>query len=257
MENLFSLKHPHDGHEFNASVQYQETRSLFQRKPALRKLYLEVYQKFARCLLQCPSDGIVLELGSGAGFLKEVIPEVMTSDLLDYPGLDLKVDATKMPFPDSSIRAIFMVNVFHHLPDAAAFLKEADRCLKPGGRIFIVDQHLGVISYPVLKYLHHEPMDRDSKDWTFQTTGPLSGANGALAWMVFKRDLKRFKREFPGLKIVRNEPHTPLRYWWVGGLKSWSLLPGFAFKFATVLDQLLSRITSRLCSFIDIELVKD
>jgi SAM-dependent methyltransferase len=234
----------------------EEIRQIIDRKPSLRTLYSEIYGRFARCLEHCPSEGIALELGSGAGFLKEVIPDVVTSDVVKDPRNDLCVDARKMPFPDQSLRAIFMFNVFHHIPDVAAFLREADRCLMPGGRIFMVDQNLGPISYPILKYLHHEPIDRHAEDWAFESSGPMSGANGALAWMVFRRDSARLRREYPNLRLLRYEPHTPFRYWWSGGLKRWSLLPRWAFGFATRVDRALCRIWPILGSFVDVELVR-
>ncbi len=65
---------------------------------------------------------------------------------------------------------------------------------------------------PILRYAHHEPSDPGAREWRFKTTGPLSGANGALTWIVFRRDRERFERQFPELGLERYEPHTPLRY---------------------------------------------
>jgi SAM-dependent methyltransferase len=234
----------------------EELRSRVASKPGLKLLYEETYAKYAACLRRCPTQGIALELGSGASFAKDVLPDLVTSDVIAYDGIDRIVDATKMPFEDASVRAIFMSNVFHHIPDAAAFLHEAERCLVPGGRVLIVDQHVGLISSPILKAAHHEPFRPWSRDWSFETSGPLSGANGALAWIVFQRDRKKFEREFAGLHVERYEPHTPLRYWLSGGLRDWSLLPGWAFSGATRLDELLTRASRALASFVDIELVR-
>jgi len=225
------------------------------RKAALRRLYEEAYGKYAACLARCPPRGVVLELGTGAGFAARRIPGLITSDVLRYDGLDLVADGTFLPFADGSLRLVCMLNVFHHIPDAAAFLSEVQRCLVPGGRLFLVDQHPGLISSPVLRYLHHEPFRPDA-DWRFAGTGPLSGANGALAWIVFVRDRDRFRAAFPGLELVLYAPHTPLRYWLAGGLKGWSLLPGWAFAAATRLDALLVRASPRFGSFVDIELVR-
>jgi SAM-dependent methyltransferase len=230
-----------------------EVRTLIQRKAALRHYYLEVYEKYAACLRRCPSEGIALELGSGAGFIKSEIPDVMTSDVLPYAGIDRVVDATRMPFEDQSLRAILMMNVFHHIPDAEAFLREASRCLKPGARIYMLDQHVNWFSRFVYRHAHHEPFDPDAKEWRFESTGPLSGANGALATIVFERDRDRFERLHPELRLEVFRPHTPLRYWLAGGLKRWSLLPGWGFSAATFLEQKLS---PGFGCFVDIEIVK-
>lgn len=233
-----------------------ELRQRIRRKPALRMFYLEVYAKYAAVIARCPGEGLVVELGTGGGFSKEVIPEIVTSDTISYDGIDRVVDATQMPFAKCSVRAILMMNVFHHIPDVAAFLKEAARVLIPGGRLFMVDQHPGWIARPILKWVHHEGFDDRVAAWKFQSSGPLSGANGALAWIVFQRDRAQFERQFPELRVLRYEPHTPLRYWLSGGLKAWSLLPGWTVSSATKLDAFLMRLTPQLGSFVDIEIEK-
>ena len=233
-----------------------EIAGILSQKASLRALYLESYEKYRGILAQCPPDGVALEIGSGAGFLREVLPEVVTSDVLPYAGIDRVVDARDLPFGDGELRALFMVNVLHHIPDCGAFFAELVRCLKPGGRALLIDVHPGLICLFVLKFGIHEPYNPDAKDWAFDSSGPLTGANTALAHMIFKRDRKLFEERFPELGIVRYHPHTPLRYWLTGGLKSWSLLPGWAFPAATHFDRALAYLCPWLASFVDIELVR-
>jgi SAM-dependent methyltransferase len=234
-----------------------EIRRIIQGKAALRRFYEDVYKKYGECLERCPRQGKVLELGSGAGFVKEVIPEVITSDILPYQNVDMVADATHLSFPDESLRCIYLLNVFHHIPDVGSFLLEAQRCLVPGGRLFIVDHHMGYISMPLLKYMHHEPFELDAKDWQFDTTGPLSGANSALAWIVFCRDLKKYQQLCPRLKLVAYQPHTPLQYWMSGGLKRWNLIPDWAIDFVINIDKILIGVSSKFGSFVNIELLKE
>jgi SAM-dependent methyltransferase len=234
----------------------QEIRDLIQRKPLLKELYRESYERFRAVVDRSPPKGLVLELGSGGGFIKDVVPETITSDTLPYAGVDLVVNATRMPFKDGELRAVYMLNVFHHIPDVRAFFRELERCLTPGGRVLIADQHRGWISEPILRHAHHEPYRPEAKDWAFDSTGPLSGANGALAWIVFTRDRGRFEREFPGLQIAYQKAHTPLRYWIAGGLKTWSLAPRWSHRPLAFMDRALSRALPSLSSFVDIELVR-
>ena len=231
-------------------------RRVIQGKPALRRLYREIYDRYAALLARCPAPGLAVELGAGGGFAKAVLPAVVATDVIPYAGLDLVADGTRMPFADGSLRALFLLNVFHHLPDAAAFLREAERCLRPGGRVLIVDQYPGWIGAPIYRWLHHEPYDARAAGWQFPSTGPLSDANGALAWIVFERDRARLLREHPRLRLDAFVRHTPLRYWLAGGLKRWSLLPGPLFGLATALDRTLAALLPRCASFVDIELCR-
>jgi SAM-dependent methyltransferase len=226
------------------------------RKAFLRRLYREFYDRYAECLARCPAEGLALELGSGAGFAREVVPGVLTSDVIPYPGVERVIDGTRMPFAEASLRAIFLLNVFHHIPDPEAFLREAERCLVPGGRMLIIDQHPGALASPIYRHLHHEPFRPEATTWAFASSGPLSGANGALAWIVFQRDRARFHELFPGLRLERYDPHTPLRYWLAGGLKRWSVAPGWSFPLASSLDRLLLRVSPDLGSFVDVEVVR-
>lgn len=235
---------------------YHEVRRRIEGKPSLNRFYREVYHEYQSCLKRCPQQGIALELGSGAGFAKQIIPSLVTSDILSYEGVDQVIDGTNLPFVDCSLRMVCMMNVLHHIADVGAFLCEAQRCLVPGGRIFIADQHVGLISKPILRYLHHEPFLPDAKEWSFGSTGALSDANGALAWIVFDRDQELFKRLYPLLNLCRYQPFAPLRYWLAGGLKRWSMLPQWAFGIAKRTDQLLISISPRLGSFVYIEVVK-
>jgi SAM-dependent methyltransferase len=235
----------------------EELRRLIRRKTALRRLYLETYGRYAACLRRCPEGGLAVELGSGAGFVKEVLPEVVTTDVLEYPHVDRRVDGRNMPFADGSVRALFLLNALHHIPDVGAFLRECGRVLKPGGRVLAVEPYPGWIGGFVMKHLHHEPFDADAAEWSFPSKGPLSDANGALAWIVFERDRERFRREHGKLRLAAFDRHTPLRYWLAGGLKRWSLLPGPLFPLATAFDRALIAISPRCASFVDIELVRE
>lgn len=233
-----------------------EIRETILSKPSLTALYREFYDRYLHALQRAQVSGLAVEIGAGAGFSADVVPELVASDILAYPKLDVVFDATRMPFADGSLRFICMLNVFHHIPDVGAFLSEAQRGLAPGGRILILDQHRGWISRWILAYAHGEPYDDRTLDWHFTTTGPLSGANGALAWIVFRRDLARFHHLFRNLKVIRYRPHTPLRYWLTGGLKSWNLLPPWLFPLASFVDSMLLSVNENFGSFVEIEIVK-
>ncbi|MCD6393924.1 MAG: methyltransferase type 11, partial [Planctomycetes bacterium] len=78
---------------------------IIRRKPFLRKLYRDFYGEFQKAIPEY-ANKVIVEIGSGGGFLKEVIPNATTSDVFDLPDIDMVFSALEMPFEDSSIDAI-------------------------------------------------------------------------------------------------------------------------------------------------------
>src|SRR5688572_20807566 len=153
-------------------------REIIQAKPFLRRIYHEWYSMLAKDLPV--GEGRVLELGSGAGFLPEVVAETITSEVFVCPGIDVVLDGLRMPLADASLRAVVMTNVFHHLPDVRRFLREATRTVRAGGVVAMIEPWNSTWSNFIYTRLHHEPFHPDAAQWEFDPTGPLSGANEAL-----------------------------------------------------------------------------
>ena len=85
----------------------------------------------------------ILEIGSGRGYLQDVV--------VDYTGLDLSpavapnyrkpfiaASATDMPFPDNSFDAGWTVWVLEHIPTPQKALEEMRRVVKPGGVLLLI-----------------------------------------------------------------------------------------------------------------------
>ncbi|MGB7437942.1 MAG: methyltransferase domain-containing protein [Candidatus Acidiferrum sp.] len=203
----------------------QLRRDIIASKPFLRAIYDEWYTLLAESLP--PGKGVVVELGSGAGYCARFIPGLVTSEVFPCPGVQIAANATQLPFASSSLLAIVMSNVFHHLPDVRRFLAEAARCLQPGGKILMIEPWVTPWSRVIYSHLHHEPFQPDAREWTFPSSGPLSGANGALPWIVFARDRAKFAVEFPQFSIEQVRPFLPFRYLVSGGVAMRNLMPGF------------------------------
>ena len=204
-------------------------RRVLQRKVILRSLFEKFYQECRSMDLRffdaCP--GIRIEIGSGAGIIRDFFPDVITSDIKQLPFVEIVLTADRLPFADCSIRAIYAINVFHHLPSPTRFLNEALRVLHSGGGLVLIEPFHGPVAAWLFKNLHKtEAYEPQAESWeTPNGMGPFSNANQALSYMIFKRDRERFEAEFPQLEIVQDQPHTHLWYILSGGLNFRQLVP--------------------------------
>jgi SAM-dependent methyltransferase len=229
-------------------------RRIIREKGFLRRLYGEWYERIA-CALP-PGEGPILELGSGAGFLSERLPGLITSEVFYCDGIRIVLDGQRLPFAASSLRAVVTVDVFHHLPAVRSFLQDATRSLRPGGRIIMIEPWVTPWSRWVYRHLHHEPFIPEAKQWEFASGGPLSGANGALPWIVFSRDRMQFLKEFGQLRIEAIRLMMPFAYLISGGVSLRGFLPGMFYRWIRFLEKLFTPYLPRLAMFAQIILQK-
>ena len=229
-------------------------RRILSEKKFLREIYKEWYA-FITESLGGVSDS-VLELGSGAGFLREFLPDLITSDLLQLPDLSLALDACYIPFRDDSLSSIVMIDVLHHLPQPRRFFDEASRCVRRGGRIVMIEPWVTPWSWFVFGILRQEPFDPERKEWEFPSTGPLSGANGAIPWMLFHRDYERFSSEYPQWRLENVMLDMPASFLVSGGLSFRSLAPGAAYKTVRWMERRARPWMDKIAMFAYITLTK-
>ena len=219
-------------------------RDALRRKAILRRLFEGFYRECRRMDMRyfgdCPGPRI--EIGSGASFVKEVLPDVVTSDVKQLPFVDLIAQAEHLPFADHSLRAIYAINVFHHTPDPRAFFHELIRVVRRGGGAVLIEPYYGPVARFLFKRIHAtEGFDINVPDWKAANyTGPMTNANQALSYVVFRRDRKILEREFQNLEIVLDRPRTQLLYLLSGGVNFRQLLPDRLAFAAASLDRLLS-----------------
>jgi len=229
---------------------------IIRQKSFLSKVYRGFYRRLKRGLGPLNGDSVVIELGSGGGFIKEVIPSVITSDILQVPVVDLCFSGQYLPFARESVDAFVMIDVFHHVKDPRAFLSELDRSLKPGGRILMIEPSNTAWGRFVYRNFHHEPFDPTS-GWKIEGEGPMTEANGAIPWIVFSRDRAVLESEFRRLRIAAFEPHTPFKYLISGGVSLRQLLPGFCYPLVAGLEGLLSPFNRWLGMFYFVAIEKE
>jgi len=232
----------------------EEQEKVIKEKKFLKQIYMEWYKELEKEISNF-SEGAFVEIGSGGGFIKEVIPNVITSDILFSPSLDINLSATMLPFKDSAVDIFFMVDALHHIQEPILFLKEASRCLKSGGKIIMIEPANTAWSRFIYKNFHHEEFDPKTS-WVVDGEDPLYSANGAIPWIIFFRDRDNFQKECPFLKVNKVKFHMPLRYLISGGLSVRQLLPTAAYGIVKALENILMPFNKYIAMFQTIELEK-
>ena len=235
----------------NASLAH---RDIILKKPFLKRLYNDWYLIFIIKSKEI-KNGKYLEIGSGGGFLKDVFPEVITSDILTLPNVDLIFTAEEIPFKENELASIVMLNVFHHIPKPHLFLKEAQRTLIKGGKIIMTEPANSALARFIYKRFHHEPFDEKGQR-EIKAGNPLSNSNQALPYIYFERDLNLFKKDFPLLKINSINYHSPFSYIISGGVSRSAMLPFFMYNFVKGIEWLFSPFFKQIGLFCTIEIEK-
>ncbi|HZR06187.1 MAG TPA: methyltransferase domain-containing protein [Candidatus Udaeobacter sp.] len=216
--------------------------------------YRELYRDQFRDLPN-PAGLCILEIGSGTSPLKQFLPNVVTSDVLHLEYLDLvfdcheidKLDAIK----DKSVDVITLTNVLHHLKSPIAFLNRAASKLKSGGKVIATEPFFSLLSTPIFKYLHHEPVNFDiSEPELGEVQGPLASANIALPWLIFfrRRDwLQRLDENF-NVATVSVRPYTGLSYMATGGISHRLPIPRLLYRALFRIDRAISHYFPSMCA---------
>lgn len=132
-------------HPLTASLQVDDPATTELRKQIIvAKPFLKaVYDEWYGLLARAlpQGEGQVLELGSGCGYCGSFIPG---------------------------------------LPNVRRFFAEASRCLRSQGKVLMIEPWVTSWSRLVFTHLHSEPFLPDAPDWSFSSSGHLSGANIAI-----------------------------------------------------------------------------
>ena len=200
-------------------------RRILTSKPSLRRVYERVYAKMLDATeTYVPGADVRVELGSGGGFLPELDPAIVASDIRPIPGLDVVFDAQHAPFRDESVDAVLAMHVIHHIPRIRLFFAELERVLRPGGALVAVEPYWSPMAKLMYKHMHPEPFDEHADRWEFESTGPMM-SNQAMSYLLLERDRAMFEREFPALEVIELGAFGGPSYLLTGGIWKQKLLP--------------------------------
>ncbi len=222
----------------NSHILY-ERRDVWKSKKILKRLYYKWYH----IIRSAVKPGAILEIGGGSGNLKEYFPDAISSDILFTEWLDAVLDAHHLPFKDESFDNIVLFDVLHHLLEPSSFFSDAERVLKQGGRIIMMEPNISLGSFIVYRFLHSEGMswriDPLKPGGLRKEKKPFYG-NQAVPTLLFKRDRILFAKNFPRLKIIRKERMDFVIYPLSGGFHNPSLCPLFLYNILEYLEKLLN-----------------
>ena len=138
-------------------VEIQGNRLAWEKKPALRAVYRRFHELIGS-RIDRSVPGLIVELGSGMGAIKDVIPDCVTTDLFPNPWLDRQENAYRLTFPDASVSNLILFDVWHHLRFPGTALAEFRRVLAPGGRVIVFDPAISWTGRVIYGLFHHEPV---------------------------------------------------------------------------------------------------
>lgn len=201
-------------------------RTAWQKRPLLRRLYRDWYREIAARLT--PIEGLTIELGSGIGQFKEVVPSAVMTDVEPTPWSEQVVDAEALPYDEGSVANLVLVDVFHHLARPRRFLEAATRVLAPGGRVVLLEPYCSFVSSVAYRLFHHErtdlAVDGLAEDARI-AAAPLE-SNMARATLAFFRQVDRFEHEWPQLRVLDRRRLSVVAYPLSGGFGKRPLVPG-------------------------------
>jgi SAM-dependent methyltransferase len=225
-------------------------RAIWRKKKALRQLYRD----YLRQLIESCPDGRILEIGGGTAHIKELRPDIISTDILSFPGIDVVSDAHRLPFGDRAFSGIVMLDVLHHMERPVDFLQEAARLLDRGGRLAMMEPAMSKLGRWFYERFHEEPVDMTVDPYALLSTDPDRDpfdANQAIPTLLFgdAASRKRFESAVPSLRVRSVDWQSLFAYPLSGGFQPWSLIPGAAVAPMLAVERRLPRAIRQHLAF--------
>ena len=234
-------------------------RIVWEQKHSLRRVYYCFYHAIRRHLKWIPNRPIV-ELGSGIGCIKEVIPECITTDIFPSPRLDRQENAYSLSFPNECIGNLILFDVWHHLEYPGTALKEFWRVLVEGGRLILFEPAISPLGRLVYgSPFHPEPLGlRQPIHWNAPVhfepkSAPYFAAQSRAARIFQKREITEWQAQWD---LTSVDEIVSFAYVLSGGFTRPQLYPTCLLSTIQRIDCSLTRLGSVLATRLLIRLEK-
>lgn len=230
----------------------KKNHQLWNSKPILRPAYVDMYRLAATQLSNLP-DPTIVELGSGMGHIREVIPNCVTTELFPFPWIDQIENAYKLSFANESVSDLISTDVFHHLKYPGTALNEFHRVLRPGGRVILLEPCMSLLGLLVYGAFHAEPVAVTKQiewfapdGWSPENMDYYAAQGNATRIFVSKQ----YRPQLAAWKSVKTIRFSALAYAASGGYSGPQLYPTGMYSvvrsFEKILDLFPSLFATRL-----------
>ena len=223
------------------NIEIHENLKYWKKKPVLQRAYLEFHKLISKEVTQSV-DGKIVELGSGIGNLKSVLPEAICTDLFPNPWLDQVENAYDLSFKSNSVSNLVLFDVWHHLQYPGNALNEFKRVLKPGGRVILFEPYISLFGRLVFGPMHHEPIGMKENITPIAPEGTdlanldYYAAQGNATRIFYQQ---KYKSMLANWNVITKKRTVTLAYILSGGYSKPQLYPTFTYPIFKPIDAFL------------------
>jgi SAM-dependent methyltransferase len=234
---------------FNHKTIDKRNKQIYLNKDLIELIYSNYYKIIKKNLLTNEKFAC-LEIGSGNGNIKKIIPNCITSEQFKKKKIDRIENIYKIKYNKNSISNIILIDVFHHLKFPNSALKNMHRVLIKNGRIIMIEPAMGLIPRIIYKIFHYEPNGFNLKiDWdNIPKKIPSSNqyfAAQSMTWRAFFLKELNLKSKY---KIKFIKPFSDFAYLLSGGYSYKAFYPKILYSFIKLIDKMLTSISIKIFS---------
>jgi glycosyltransferase involved in cell wall biosynthesis/SAM-dependent methyltransferase len=148
-------------------------------------------ERFAKLLVDVPTDGLVLDCGGGDRRFGD--DRVINLEYLDYDLVDIYGDGLALPFADGAFDLVMSQAVLEHVPDPQAAVDEMVRLLQPGGVLYVevaFMQPVHAVPYHFMNVTPHG-LAHLCRALEVEDSGTFGGLEVTMGWFVDLLDARR------------------------------------------------------------------